>query len=63
MMLNQFYIRIIFPHTVYTSGRVKQDSVGAVIWEWVKVKRLEAARRTMQPAEATPPQAEDNGGE
>jgi hypothetical protein len=68
MILNLLYIRIVFPCTVYTSGSLKQDSVGAMIWEQVKAKCLKAARSSAQPAQVQPaqammPQAEGDGCE
>ena len=52
-----FKPRNIFPRTVYASGNVKADSVGAMIQEQVREKRLEAARRVAQPALATTTEA------
>ena len=46
--------RTIFPCTIYTTGNVKEDSVGAKMWEQVRAKQLEAARRAaMVPSRTT----------
>ena len=44
---------MIFPHTVYASGSVKADSVGAMIRECIREKQLEEARQAAQPTRAT----------
>ena len=47
-----FTTRTIFPRSVYTSGNVKKDSVGAMMRERMRIKRLEleAARRAAESA-------------
>lgn len=44
---------MIFPGTVYASGSMKVDSVGAMIQEQVREKQLKEARQAAQPAWTT----------
>lgn len=44
---------MIFPRTVYTSGNVKKDSVGAKMRERARAKQMAAALEGSQAAEPT----------
>jgi hypothetical protein len=47
---NCFTTRTIFPCSVYTSGTLKKDSVGAMMRERMRIKWLEVARCAAEPA-------------